>query len=59
MFVYGVNAKSYKGETIIVLHPTDVQFMSAATQVLADDLRSIGVKVELQQMDFAADPDED
>jgi peptide/nickel transport system substrate-binding protein len=44
----------YKGETIIVLHPTDVQFMSAATQVLADELRSIGVKVELQQMDFAA-----
>ncbi len=44
----------YKGEPIIILHPTDVQFMSAATQVLAEALRGIGVKVEMQQMDFAA-----
>ncbi len=44
----------YNGEPLIILHPTDVQFMSAATQVLAQSLRRIGVKVELQQMDFAA-----
>ena len=44
----------YKGEPIIILHPTDVQFMSAATQLLAQRLRAIGVTVQLQQMDFAA-----
>jgi peptide/nickel transport system substrate-binding protein len=42
----------YAGETIVLLHPTDIAFLSAATQLLAQDLRSIGVKVELQSMDF-------
>jgi peptide/nickel transport system substrate-binding protein len=42
----------YAGETIVLLHPTDIAFLSAATQLLAQDLRAIGVKVELQSMDF-------
>lgn len=44
----------YKGEPIIILHPTDVQTMNLSTLALAEDLKSIGVKVELQAMDFAA-----
>lgn len=44
----------YNGETIIILHPTDVQTMNVSTLALAEDLKSIGVKVELQAMDFAA-----
>ncbi|MGL4973710.1 MAG: ABC transporter substrate-binding protein [Bosea sp. (in: a-proteobacteria)] len=43
----------YKGEPIVILHPTDISFLSAATQYLAQDLRSIGVNVDLQTMDFA------
>jgi peptide/nickel transport system substrate-binding protein len=42
----------YKGETLVLLQPTDIPFLSAATQFLAQDLRSIGVAVELQAMDF-------
>jgi peptide/nickel transport system substrate-binding protein len=44
----------YAGEPIVILHPTDVAFMSAATQMLAQRLRGIGVNVQLQAMDFAA-----
>jgi peptide/nickel transport system substrate-binding protein len=43
----------YKGEPIVLLHPTDISFLSAATQLLAQDLKSIGVNVEMQTMDFA------
>jgi peptide/nickel transport system substrate-binding protein len=43
----------YKGEPIVILHPTDIAFLSAATQLLAQDLRSIGVNVQLVSMDFA------
>ena len=43
----------YKGEPVVLLHPSDISFLSAATQVLAQDLRSIGVNVDLQSMDFA------
>jgi peptide/nickel transport system substrate-binding protein len=44
----------YKGEKIVVLHPTDVQFMSVATQILAEELKAIGVNVEMQTLDFAS-----
>jgi peptide/nickel transport system substrate-binding protein len=43
----------YKGEPITLLHPTDIAFLSAATQVFAQDLRSIGVNVNMVSMDFA------
>ncbi len=44
----------YNGETIVILHPTDVQTMNVSTLALAEELKSIGVKVDLQAMDFAA-----
>jgi len=43
----------YKGEPIVLLHPTDIPFLSAATQLFAQDLASIGVNVRMQAMDFA------
>lgn len=48
------DAAGYDGRPLVVLHPTDIQFMNLATLVLADDLRGIGVKVDLQAMDFGA-----
>lgn len=44
----------YQGSPLVILHPTDIQFMNLATLVLADDLRSIGARVDLQAMDFGA-----
>lgn len=44
----------YDGETIVILHPTDVQTMNSSTLVLAEELRSIGVNVDLQTLDYAA-----
>ncbi|MDZ4276296.1 MAG: ABC transporter substrate-binding protein, partial [Erythrobacter sp.] len=44
----------YDGRPLVILHPTDIQFMNLATLVLADDLRSIEAKVDLQAMDFGA-----
>lgn len=44
----------YDGRPLVILHPTDIQFMNLATLVLAEDLRSIGAKVDLQAMDFGA-----
>lgn len=44
----------YNGEPIVILHPTDVQTMNTATLLLAEELRGIGVRVDLQAMDFGA-----
>lgn len=49
-----LNEAGYDGRPLVLLHPTDIQFMNLATLVLADDLRSIGAKVDLQAMDFGA-----
>ncbi len=49
-----MQASGYDGRPLVILHPTDIQFMNLATLVLADDLRSIGVEVDLQAMDFGA-----
>lgn len=43
----------YAGQPLVIMHPTDVGTMNAATLVLADELKRIGIKVELQAMDFA------
>lgn len=45
-------ASGYDGRPLVILYPTDIQFMNLATLVLADDLKSIGVNVDLQAMDF-------
>jgi len=44
----------YDGAPLVVLHPTDVQFMNVATLVMAEELKSIGVNVKLEAMDYAA-----
>jgi peptide/nickel transport system substrate-binding protein len=43
----------YKGELIVLLRPSDISFLAAATTVLADDLKSIGVNVEVISADFS------
>lgn len=48
------DAAGYDGRPLVVLHPTDISFMNLATLVLAEDLRGIGVNVDLQAMDFGA-----
>ena len=45
-------SKVYKGETVVVMHPTDHPSGPAAL-VTAAKLRELGVKVELQAMDWA------
>lgn len=49
-----MQASGYDGRPLVVLHPTDIQFMNLATLVMAEDLKSIGVNVDLQAMDFGA-----
>jgi peptide/nickel transport system substrate-binding protein len=43
----------YKGETIIILHPTDLKSLSPLGPVTAQALRKIGMNVELVAMDWA------
>jgi peptide/nickel transport system substrate-binding protein len=42
----------YKGEKLVVLHPTDIPDMDVATQVTVQSLRKIGVNVDVQSMAF-------
>jgi peptide/nickel transport system substrate-binding protein len=42
----------YKGEKVIVLDAVDVQSMHTAAAILAEDLKAIGMNVELQSMNF-------
>lgn len=44
----------YDGRPIVILHPTDIQFMNIATLVLGEALKAIGMTVDLQAMDFGA-----
>jgi peptide/nickel transport system substrate-binding protein len=43
----------YRGEPIVLLQPTDIAFLSNATLLLAQDLKSIGVAVEVLPMDYS------
>ena len=43
----------YDGEKIILMHPTDIQTLSAATQVTAQMLRKAGINLEVQAMDWS------
>jgi len=43
----------YKGEEIIILHPTDQPIMNAATLVTAQLLRKAGLNVKLEAMDWS------
>ena len=44
----------YDGRPVVLLQASDPPFLNAATLLLADQLKSIGVNVDLQPMDFAA-----
>ena len=43
----------YNGEKIVLMHPTDIQTLSAATQVTASLLRKAGINLEVQAMDWS------
>ena len=42
----------YKGEKIVVMAPSDIAFINAASLTTAAQLRKIGVNVDLQVMDW-------
>lgn len=44
----------YNGETVVIMEPTNMPQFDAETQVTAAQLRKIGVKVELQPVDYNA-----
>ena len=43
----------YNGETIVLMHPTDLPGLNAATQVTAQLLREAGINLEVQAMDWS------
>ena len=44
----------YKGETIVVISPTDVGGISTLSRIGAEQMRRAGVKVDFQEMDFGS-----
>lgn len=44
----------YKGEKVVVLVPTDVTYLNALALMAAQTLKSIGVNVDMQSMDWAS-----
>ena len=44
----------YKGETVVIISPTDLPGMRNLSLVGADQLRRAGIKVDLQEMDFGS-----
>lgn len=46
-------AAGYKGETVVVLTPTDIAAARALAEITADMLRTIGMTVEAPTMDWA------
>jgi len=43
----------YRGQPVVILQPTDVPLIAAAGEVTAELLRKAGLKVELQEADWA------
>ena len=43
----------YNGETIVLMHPTDIPTLNAATQVTAQLLREAGINLEVHAMDWS------
>jgi len=43
----------YKGEKVVILHPTDIQVLSSMASVTSQALRDIGMNVEVQSMDYS------
>ena len=48
-----MRAARYDGTPVVILNPTDIPVLAAFTQVTADNLRKIGMRVEVQNMDWA------
>jgi peptide/nickel transport system substrate-binding protein len=48
-----IRESGYKGEKVVVLHPTDNQ-TSAVALVTAENLKKIGLNVEIQSMDWGS-----
>jgi len=42
----------YKGEAVVILHPTDLPILSSFASITAQALRDIGMKVDIQSMDW-------
>jgi peptide/nickel transport system substrate-binding protein len=49
-----LRAAGYKGETVVILNPTDIPVIAAFTRVTAENLRKIGMNVEVRDMSFQA-----
>ncbi len=47
-----LRAAGYRGETIVILNPTDIPVIAALTAVTVDNLRKIGMSVEVRDMSF-------
>ena len=43
----------YNGETLVLMHPTDIPPLNAATQVTAQLLREAGINLDVQAMDWS------
>jgi peptide/nickel transport system substrate-binding protein len=48
-----LEAAGYDGSPVVILNPIDIPVLSAFSNVTADKLRSIGMKVEMRDMDWA------
>lgn len=44
----------YKGEKVVLLVPTDVTYLNAIAMMAAQTMRSIGINVDMQSMDWAS-----
>ena len=49
-----VKAAGYNGETAVIINPTDYPSIGPHGQVTADLLRRLGIKVDLQEMDWGS-----
>lgn len=43
---------AYKGETVVILQPTDIEMLKVAAEIAADRLQQAGFKVDLQATDW-------
>ncbi|HEY8287853.1 MAG TPA: ABC transporter substrate-binding protein, partial [Acetobacteraceae bacterium] len=50
---HALDQAGYKGETVVVLTPTDIASARALAEITADTLRKLGMKVEAPAMDWA------
>lgn len=47
-------ASGYKGEKVVLLVPTDITALNAEALMAAQTMRSIGINVDMQNMDWAS-----